>query len=278
MEYTLERITPEKAKEWLKANPNNRTIKMRDVSSLMDSIRTGHFKTTHQGIAFDEEGNLVDGQHRLTAIALSEIPVYMWVCRGMPRDTMTEVDKGRGRTKTDRDTVVGKYDDNPVLRGTNTIGMIRMFIEFGGHRQGSKVNDWEIDACIEKWEDIITEIARVSKEPAGADGTIKAATLAAAVCGEPVEDIKRFYDVFLRGKTENTFGCNVSAAFNLYRAFTNAKMKGMSINKSKKYNLTQNALYQFLRGGTPVTLIRETKTERYPVEDAIKQAIKEATL
>ena len=34
--------------------------------------------------------------------------------------------------------------------------------------------------------------------------------------------------------------------------------------------MAQNAIYLFLRTSTPVHIIRETKTPRYPVEDKIK--------
>ena len=38
------------------------------VERLTDTLRDGEFRTTHQGIAFDERGQLVDGQNRLSAI------------------------------------------------------------------------------------------------------------------------------------------------------------------------------------------------------------------
>ena len=42
--------------------------------------------TTHQGIAFDENGVLQDGQHRLCAIVSANKPVDMMVTSGLSPD------------------------------------------------------------------------------------------------------------------------------------------------------------------------------------------------
>lgn len=75
-------VTPELAMEWLEYNfENNRSIKRSYVEKLKLEMTSGSFKVTHQAIAFDEGGKLIDGQHRLTAIMESECGQWVLVCR-----------------------------------------------------------------------------------------------------------------------------------------------------------------------------------------------------
>lgn len=70
MKTELVSVTPSLAREWLKKNTKNRPIRPSHVETLRQALARGEQVTTHQGIAFDTEGELIDGQHRLTAISL----------------------------------------------------------------------------------------------------------------------------------------------------------------------------------------------------------------
>lgn len=95
-------ITPETAAAWLAANnTDNRRLRPRLVDQLVDMIETGRFRTTHQGIAFYEDGRLADGQHRLSAIVRADRGVNMNVTWGVPLDALQFIDKGAGRNQVD---------------------------------------------------------------------------------------------------------------------------------------------------------------------------------
>ena len=78
-------VTPQKAKEWLEGNTNNRAINKRRVALYASDMQRGAWIVTHQGIAIDEDGNLIDGQHRLHAVLEANIAVPMMVTTGIPR-------------------------------------------------------------------------------------------------------------------------------------------------------------------------------------------------
>ena len=83
MKTRIETITPALATEWLdKHNSVNRKISEPTVQSYAMDMKNGRWTLTHQGIAFDTEGNLQDGQHRLWAIVFSGITLEMMVTRG----------------------------------------------------------------------------------------------------------------------------------------------------------------------------------------------------
>lgn len=80
----VEKITPTIAQEWFKKvdRSHQRSLRANHVDSLASIMRNGQWTTNHQGIAFDDKGRLMDGQHRLAAIMKSGVTVNMIVSRG----------------------------------------------------------------------------------------------------------------------------------------------------------------------------------------------------
>ncbi len=108
MKTKIETVTPELADLWLtKHNNINRNLSQSTVDSYALDMKNGRWALTHQGIAFDTDGNLQDGQHRLWAIVLSGVTLQMNVARGVPVEdstsgtnlkTMDAIDRNRVRT------------------------------------------------------------------------------------------------------------------------------------------------------------------------------------
>lgn len=94
-------VSPAMAVEWLRLNTVNRKLRRSHVESIISDLRSGGWKLTHQGIAFSEDGGLLDGQHRLTAIAESGISARMMVTRGVPKDGYDMFDRGASRSMRD---------------------------------------------------------------------------------------------------------------------------------------------------------------------------------
>lgn len=85
MKTKVELITPAYATEVLETkNPRNRTVSEQTVNIYATDMKKGRWTLTHQGIAFDTDGNLIDGQHRLWAVVFAETPVEMLVTREIP--------------------------------------------------------------------------------------------------------------------------------------------------------------------------------------------------
>ena len=100
----LEKITPDVARAYLAVNDNPRDPKKHQVDEFVRIIRAGEFRTLHQGLAFDDHGNLVDGQHRLFAVVEAGIAVHMWVARGLSKLDVQAIDRGMMRNNA---TVMG---------------------------------------------------------------------------------------------------------------------------------------------------------------------------
>lgn len=117
MRFEIVTITPALATEWLAKNfERNRAVNKASVQRFAAEMKAGTWTLTHQGLAFDKEGRLIDGQHRLLAIKASGVSISMLVVyyesaspllaldRGTTRDVgaVLEIDgavgKGRGRS------------------------------------------------------------------------------------------------------------------------------------------------------------------------------------
>jgi hypothetical protein len=99
---TVETITPKLATKWLEANTHNRPLAQQHADFLAREMKAGAWRLTNQGIAFDYNGVLIDGQHRLWAIVLSETSVRMNVTRGLDPEAQDAIDVNiKARTNGD---------------------------------------------------------------------------------------------------------------------------------------------------------------------------------
>lgn len=102
MEMTKMVITPEMAKEMLEHNSVNRPIRKRVMISLARDMATpGGWKLTGDPVLFDTKGNLIDGQHRLTACVQADTPFETWVGTNAEPDVQDVKDTGARRTLSD---------------------------------------------------------------------------------------------------------------------------------------------------------------------------------
>ena len=96
MYFAVMLVTPEMAAEWLKTNTRNRTPNRDKLNKLKSDMTNGQFQLTHQSIAFDVDGNLIDGQHRLISLVETGVTVPMAVAYNAP--VSPNLDIGTKRT------------------------------------------------------------------------------------------------------------------------------------------------------------------------------------
>lgn len=92
-------LTKERAAAWLRdVNSNNRARSEAEVRRWVDRFNLGRYQPTHQGMAFDEDGIMVDGQTRCEGLVRSDLPgIWIQVTTNIPRSTFDVIDVGRAR-------------------------------------------------------------------------------------------------------------------------------------------------------------------------------------
>lgn len=117
-------VTPEWAKETLEAHSKSqesgqfiqRPISQKTVLKYAGDMLAGNWAFTGQGISFDEDGNLMDGQHRLAAVCKSGVTIKMVVVSNLPKEvnnrikTIDMFDQGKVRNLAGQLSIEGfKY-------------------------------------------------------------------------------------------------------------------------------------------------------------------------
>lgn len=129
-------VTPEMAEEWLEVNHNNRPMKTNSIRQMARDMREGRFRLNGETIKFDAEGVLIDGQNRLSALALAGVPVRLSIASGLQPETQLTMDTGSKRNVADallfRGVAVDRsyaavvasgvlaYEENGIDRPTNS--------------------------------------------------------------------------------------------------------------------------------------------------------------
>ena len=83
LEVTVEIINPSEAQAYLDNNAKHRPIKEKKVLEYMGEMQEGHWKLNGKTITFDRTGRLLNGQHRLSAVVKSGVPLTTVVIRGL---------------------------------------------------------------------------------------------------------------------------------------------------------------------------------------------------
>lgn len=254
-------ITPELAEATLKHNKlENRRINPVRVRYFVKLIKEGKFMCTHQGIALDDKGNILDGRHRLTAIMESKCAVYMMVSKGVPQETMSVIDCNQPRTLVNRLTISGRA-------GVTTlhIAIVRI-LEYGivGASQAALgIEDAEI--LLDKYTDALDFVINKCHTKTRIPATV-CAVIARAYYTKNHDALLRFVEVYKNECPENE---SETGALRLKRQVimltdkhTQEPPFNVTTTRTKIYQLTESALFRFLKGEKVGTLI-PTKDEKF---------------
>lgn len=163
-------VTPAMAAEFLKSNLTNRAVRIAQVNRLKNEILAERWMVTHQGIAFADDGSLIDGQHRLMAIQASGKTVQLMVTRGVLKKTgrngdslfaMDVIDCGKNRTAADQLNLM-----HGVKNANLTAATCRVIVEtcLNGHG-GASIKGLTVGQCmgiLHIYGDAIGELIRVA--------------------------------------------------------------------------------------------------------------------
>lgn len=145
MKTEVRTITPETAKEMLKRNINNRPLKQSHVNFLSSQMESGLWQFDGSPIKLTEQGGVLDGQHRLSALVLSGCSFEFLIVSGISVDAFQVMDTGRNRQASDVLSIDGFENGESlqiVVRGIityNRYGRIK-----GGGRTVSPITNREV--------------------------------------------------------------------------------------------------------------------------------------
>lgn len=128
MNIIRQEITPEIAQVMLSNNPRNRRLNKKRILTLVHDIVNGQWTDSPTPISFNEQGELLDGQHRLMAIIKSNQPLQMYVAYNVPDNTV--FDKNIERKSGDALFMRGLIDRR--LSGARAIAVVNRYLDISG--------------------------------------------------------------------------------------------------------------------------------------------------
>jgi hypothetical protein len=160
----IKTITPEYAKTLLEntkvAGVLNRKLNHRVVTEYAKEMLASRWKLNSESIKLDEDGLILDGQHRLMACIEAKVPFQTLMACNVPRDTFDTIDCGRVRTGTQVLQMSG------VQYHTVITGIINGLVEFRSYgHMASKERHLTPSAVLEEYNahpDKYDEAARVA--------------------------------------------------------------------------------------------------------------------
>jgi len=98
----IETVTPAIARKWLEGNVDNRRLRETRVVYLARILADGEWELTGDAIVFDDQGVLINGQHRLSAVVIANIPARFLILRGVPTTAQEVMDQNLSRSVADQ--------------------------------------------------------------------------------------------------------------------------------------------------------------------------------
>jgi hypothetical protein len=252
------RVDPELATAWLESNTHNRPHKPRLIAELSEAIKAGKWKQTHQGIAFDPKGTLLDGQNRLWSIIESARAVPISVTFNEPMECQKYIDVGHGRTPTDLLRLAG-YEWVGALQAA----IIKALAKDGQRR--SRLRTDELVSLADSYGDGIRFILEATR-----GRRIKGVTQAPllAVCvrahykrGVSRERLRQFVEILINGQQNGAGDIAVILLRNRLLTCTDTRNR---VTREIIHGLTERALQAFI-GSEEIKSLRGADKELFPL-------------
>lgn len=94
-------VSPKMANDILTKNGGNRRLRKSVVKKYATIMANDEWVLTPEPIMVDTDGNMMNGQHRMSAVVVANKPVGMLIIRNVERSVFAALDRGAIRTTSD---------------------------------------------------------------------------------------------------------------------------------------------------------------------------------
>lgn len=254
-----EQIGPALARAYLSKNhPNNRTARQGAVDVFAADMQEGRWQLSHQGIAFDDKGFLIDGANRMRAIVKADTTVAMMVARGLTAEAVQSIDNNSKRTVADALKIAGR--PNHSMTYTAVLG--GMF----GFTQNKTKRSYSASLALEEKYREAVEFAATLGGYGGGDrpkGLISGHLLGPIARAYYTADRERLREFIYVVKTGFGNGRKDDAAIALRNWLLRVNVPH---ERTEIYRKTESALKAFLES-QPIEKVYETRQELFPIPE-----------
>lgn len=274
-------VTPDQATEWLDNSAKNRKLSQRRIGLYAEMMKRGDWMLTNQGIAIDEFGKLIDGQHRLRAIVEADIPIELLVIRAAPNRSQLVLDQGLKRMPHEQIGLREGWNMTPMHTAIAKVMMLGMGGPGAGKRKEESADIILVDRFYVRHHKAIEfAMAQFSSKQAVRGVTIAPAIapIARAWYKYEHQQLIRFYEVLATGMADRK---GDGPAVVLRNWLIAGREKALSARAGKDrylvYKKAEIALNAFL-AGKPIERIGHMvlETELFPIPGDVRVVKKAA--
>lgn len=132
-------VTPAKARKWLDNNAGNRPIVAARVARYAALMKAGKWEMNGETIILGPKEELIDGQHRLSALIEANVSVVLLVARGVPVTARPTIDIGKSRSLPHIITMM--YDDETNVNNVASWGKLHARL-IGNNHSDMTFEEW----------------------------------------------------------------------------------------------------------------------------------------
>jgi hypothetical protein len=205
---SLKTITPKLAEKYFEMNTGNRPVKPENVRFISAQLKSGNWNLGPDAIAFDLNGKLINGQHRLLACIETGISFESNVMFGLDPIAYNTIDTGVKRSGGDALSAIGT--NQPMLKSA----IIKMLLEYkkgksivNGTNESSKklkITNQHIVDFYEKYGHKVEDAASIGQYVYTAPNHLFSSSvlgLFAYIFSEiDIDDCKHFFEMFRLGE------------------------------------------------------------------------------
>lgn len=150
VKYETIEVTPDVARELLKQNTSNRKVHATAVAAYSSDMSNGRWKFTADPIRIDTDGVLLDGQHRLMAVAKQDdgFSTPMLVVSGLPSESQKVMDQGARRTAGDQLGLAGVKNASTIAAA---VRLVILYDARSAMSRGAVSSALSTTAAVEEW-------------------------------------------------------------------------------------------------------------------------------
>lgn len=261
--YTVHKpVGPAQAEEFLKRNISNyRKLRPNIVSKRADDMLAGRYKHTHQGIAFDKEDNLIDGQHTCHAIIVSGCTVTIPITYNLDKDAAQAIDQGYGRRAID----ILKNQGVSDIRASH-VGIARL-LHFPGAAIGAPPSNSKQAAMFHEHQAAIRRVFEMMDTSKRRMEIVPMLTpIVRAWYSADGDQLEEFCSILSQGYLDGADSAQVKSVLLLRDFVMSLKTTGAGQPLKEIYLKTERALYAYLNDQPLGRLMMATK-ELFPLPE-----------
>ena len=250
----VDEVTPRMAADWLdKHNTLNRKVRQGKIDQFAHDMLAGNWVLSHQGLAFDIDGRIVSGQHRLHAVVAANMPIQFMIFLNCPLRERAVIDQTSSRSVRDVASLV--YADHVSSLHISVCRSMKYGMQVRGKTQ---MTPQETYSYLNKHRRSINSVlGLVTRKVQG----VTTAGVLAAICRAyyvlEIAATEHFVEVLITGLSKGTSDKPIIMLRNFL--LENKETLGGASGRSKAYAMTESALYAFMESETPDKLKPATK-------------------